>query len=187
MYALALRVGIQAAPGAVETLAALRERGVRVGLISNTAWPAELLELDLTETAVARDPEATLYNMQTLRRMGVHLVLDDWGLGDSALSLLRKFPWSAVKIDRSLVRAVPGAKAESGVLRALVHMGQSLGLEVFAEGVEYGPQLVFLIESGCEGWQGLFGAGALEAKACERVLRARQGLGAHGEGRTGTM
>jgi EAL domain-containing protein (putative c-di-GMP-specific phosphodiesterase class I) len=156
-------------------------------LLEATTWPAEALELDLTEIAVARDPEAALYNMQALRRMGVHLVLDDWGQGDSALSLLRRFPWSAVKIDRSLVRAVPGAKAESGVLRALVQMALALGLEAHAEGVEYGPQLVFLIESGCAGWQGLFGAGALEPKACERVFRARQGRVNRVEGRTGTM
>jgi EAL domain-containing protein (putative c-di-GMP-specific phosphodiesterase class I) len=117
----------------------------------------------------------------------VHLNLDDWGLGESPLSLLRRFPWSAVKIDRSLVRAVPGARVESGVFRALVQMAQAMGLQVYAEGVEYAPQQLFVKEAGCAAWQGLLGAGALDARACERVLRARWPQRDPGPRQTGTM
>ncbi|GAA0770103.1 EAL domain-containing protein [Ideonella azotifigens] len=142
-------------------------------LLEATGWPARLLELDLQEAALQRDPETALYNLQALQRLGVRLVLDDWGTGDCSLGLLRRYPFHAVKLDRSLIRQVPRQAAENAMVQGLVSLARALGLQVLAEGVEHASQRQFVTQAGCDGWQGLLASAALDARACERGVLAR--------------
>jgi EAL domain-containing protein (putative c-di-GMP-specific phosphodiesterase class I) len=141
-------------------------------LLDATRWPARALELDLTEQALQCDADAALCNLQALSRMGVRLTLDDWGSGESALAVLRRFPLNAVKIDRSVLRLVPQQRAESLLVQALTAMAAALGLEVYAEGVETEAQRAFVVEAGCSGWQGLLSAPARDRRSVERLLQA---------------
>lgn len=143
-------------------------------VLAHAGWPARQLELDITEAALRRDPEAALSNLDALHRLGVRLVLDDWGLDDCALGWLRRVPFTAVKIDRRLLRAVPDHGAEADLVRGLTQVARAMGLQVLAEGVEHEAQRRFVTDTlGCQGWQGLLGSAALDPRACERVL-ARQ-------------
>lgn len=143
-------------------------------VLEHHGWPARFLELDITEQALQRDPEAAQNNLDALHRLGVRLVLDDWGLSDCALGWLRRVPFSAVKIDRRLLRAVPDHPAEADLARGLAQVARALGLKVLAEGVEHEAQRRFITtELGCAGWQGLLGAAPLEPRACERAVLGR--------------
>ncbi len=146
-------------------------------LLQASGWPARQLELDLTELALQRDPDAALWNLQALQRLGVRLVLEHWGQGDCAVGLLRRFPLSAVKLDRSLVRATPrqGPEGEQarGLMRSLVSLAHAHQMEALATGVENESQRDFVQSLGCSGWQGLLAWPALDARAVERSVLQR--------------
>ena len=93
----------------------------------------------------------------------MHVVLDDFGADEASLSLLRRFPLSAVKIDRSLMHGVPRLSHETGLAHALIQLAQSLRLEVLVEGVENEAQRQFLADAGCSAWQGFLFAPPLDA------------------------
>lgn len=139
-------------------------------------WPAELLELDVTEAALGADPEAALANLDALRQMGVRVLLDDFGSGDSALSLLQRYPFSGVKIDRQLTQALGHAGDEAGLVLALIQLARALHLEVLVEGVETNAQRLALADAGCSGWQGFLFAPPLDARAVARRVHSQSGL-----------
>ncbi len=112
------------------------------------------LGLELTESVFARDLEATLTLFMGLRDLGVALAIDDFGIGYSSLSYLRRFPLHALKIDRSFVRDLPHDEDAAALATAIIAMGRSLKLELVAEGVETPLQLEFLRAQGCERFQG---------------------------------
>ena len=121
------------------------------------------LELELTETVVADDLDATLEKMQQLRRYGVRFALDDFGTGYSSLSYLKRLPIDTLKIDRSFVMdidaptpAVLGGKRPAVLIEAIIAMAHQLDMQVLAEGVETPAQLAHLKASGCDIFQGYF-------------------------------
>lgn len=124
------------------------------GVLDETKFPAELLDLELTETIVFRNPEHTIATLQDLRTLGVHLSLDDFGTGFSSLRHLQQYPINALKIDQSFVRNIAGNERDAAITRTVIAMAHSLGLRVLAEGVETRDQLDFLREHGCEEVQG---------------------------------
>jgi EAL domain-containing protein (putative c-di-GMP-specific phosphodiesterase class I) len=150
-------------PGYAQRVAAVLEA---------TGWSAQALELDITETALLVDSEAALASVQALAALGVRVVLDRFGAGPTELGLLRRFPFAAVKMDRSLLRGVPCHAGDTGVAVALVALAHALGLDVFAGGVENEAQREFLDQAGCDGWQGFLLAPALEATALARLSGA---------------
>ena len=104
------------------------------------------------------DAERTLPLLDELRAMGVHLSIDDFGTGYSSLSALQQFPISTLKIDRSFVTNAATDPDDATIIRTIIEMGRSLGLQVIAEGVETEEQRYFLLHSGCQLGQGrLFG------------------------------
>lgn len=127
-------------------------------------WPAELLELDVSEAALRADPELARAQLQALRQLGVHLLLDDFGSGDASLNLLRRFPLDAVKLDRELVHGLAkGNQPEAGLLAALAGAARACGLAVYAEGVETEAQRQPLQALGISGWQGFLCSRPLDA------------------------
>ncbi|MEW5789382.1 MAG: EAL domain-containing protein [Pseudomonadota bacterium] len=126
-------------------------------LARSGADPA-LLKLELTESVVLDDVEEVVQRMARLKVLGVGFSLDDFGTGYSSLSYLKRLPLDQVKIDQSFVRDVPHDGNDAGIVRAILAMSESLGLQVIAEGVENQEQRDFLRRSGCLAYQGyLFG------------------------------
>ncbi|MBC7437818.1 MAG: EAL domain-containing protein [Bdellovibrionales bacterium] len=112
------------------------------------------LKLELTETLLAEGMEVTIAKMGTLKKMGVTLALDDFGMGYSALSSLKRIPLDQLKIDKTFVRDILFDPNDAAIARAIVAMAQSLGLGVMAEGVETEAQRAFLARQGCHCYQG---------------------------------
>jgi len=115
-------------------------------------------ELEITETTLMADPQRTVRLLDELYAMGLHLSIDDFGTGYSSLSALQQFPIGTLKIDQSFVRDATEDAGDATIVRTIIEMGRSLGMEVIAEGVESQAQLQFLRLNGCHYGQGrLFG------------------------------
>lgn len=126
--------------------------------LDQTKLPPERLEIEITETALIRDPNRALVTLQKLKTLGVNIAMDDFGTGYSSLSNLRAFPFDKIKIDRSFIQAVHTNPQAAAIVRAVLGLGRGLGLPVIAEGVETSEELRFLGLEGCTEAQGyLFG------------------------------
>ncbi len=123
------------------------------------------LVLEITESSLMQDSEATIDRLERLKDLGVRLAVDDFGTGYSSLDYLRRFPVDILKIDRSFVTGVDGSVKESTLCRAIVALGQSLGIQTLAEGIETNGQVGALRTLGCELGQGFLFARPLEADA----------------------
>jgi len=130
------------------------------------------LEIELTESLLLEDAETNMHLMQSVRDLGIELAIDDFGRGYSSLSYLHRLPANRLKIDMSFVHEIPGGG--EAITTANVAMGHSLGLTVFAEGVEAKEQLDFLREAGCDGFQGFLLSGPLSAEDATRLLDERR-------------
>ncbi|MBV8854701.1 MAG: EAL domain-containing protein [Sinobacteraceae bacterium] len=116
------------------------------------------LELEITETTLMADPKRTVRLLDELYAMGLHLSIDDFGTGYSSLSALQQFPIGTLKIDQSFVRDVSEDAGDATIVKTIIEMGRSLGMEVVAEGVESLRHLDFLRRNACHYAQGkLFG------------------------------
>ena len=132
-------------------------------------------ELELTETTLMTDPKRTIGLLNELYAMGLHLAIDDFGTGYSSLSALQQFPIGTLKIDQSFVRDVAVDANDAALVRTIIDMGKSLGLEVIAEGVEATEQLEFLRQHGCFFGQGRLFGDAMEAQALLAILAGQAG------------
>ncbi|MEZ5500952.1 MAG: EAL domain-containing protein [Steroidobacteraceae bacterium] len=119
-------------------------------------------ELEITETTLMADGKRTVRLLDELYAMGLHLSIDDFGTGYSSLSALQQFPIGTLKIDRSFVREVNENSGDATIVRTIIDMGRSLGMQVVAEGVETRAHLAFLRSNRCQ-----FGQGRLFGEPCE--------------------
>jgi EAL domain-containing protein (putative c-di-GMP-specific phosphodiesterase class I) len=103
--------------------------------------------------------------------MGVHIAIDDFGIGYSSLSHLKQFPIDIIKIDRSFITDIPGNQADEAITDAIIAMGKSLKILVVAEGVEALEQLQFLRSRGCDEVQGYFFSRPIPADDFAKLLR----------------
>jgi diguanylate cyclase (GGDEF)-like protein len=133
--------------------------------------PADSLVLELTESSVMRDVEASLVAMQKLTSLGVAMGIDDFGTGYSSLSYLQKLPVSVLKIDKSFVDQVAKGKQGAALVRAIIGVGQALELKVVAEGVEDVGQVGRLQALNCRLAQGYYFSRPLDSEAMEAYLR----------------
>ncbi len=118
----------------------------------------ERLEIEITESALLVNPEATLGILHQLRERGVRIAMDDFGTGYSSLTRLQSFPFDRIKIDRSFVSGRRGLAEGRAIVRAIAGLGDSLGMRTIAEGVETEEQLASVRAEGCTEVQGyLFG------------------------------
>jgi diguanylate cyclase (GGDEF)-like protein len=151
-------------------------RGNIVGTVERalreTGLEPEWLELELTESLTLDDSETTLKIMRELKQLGVSLSLDDFGTGWSSLSYLRKFPLDRLKIDRSFMRDIASEPAAEAIVRSILSLGQNLGLDCIAEGVETRQQLDYLQKQMCTEMQGFLYSPALPGAECGALLRS---------------
>jgi predicted signal transduction protein with EAL and GGDEF domain len=122
--------------------------------LAQSGLPAHRLELEITESVLLQNSEATLATLHALRGNGVRISLDDFGTGYSSLSYLRSFPFDKIKIDRSFVEDVTSREDSLAIVRAVAGLGRSLGIATTAEGVETMAQLDVLRREGCTQAQG---------------------------------
>src|SRR5205085_12242621 len=111
-----------------------------------TGIEPELLELELTESMVIQNTERAGRVLADIKRLGVRLAIDDFGVGYSSLSHLKRFPIDTLKVDRSFIRDIPQDAEDKAITEAIIAMGKSLSLTVVAEGVETLEQQDFLRE-----------------------------------------
>jgi diguanylate cyclase (GGDEF)-like protein len=137
----------------------------------------QLLWLEVTESVMISEPELALATLRRLRSLGVRVALDDFGTGYSSLSLLQKFPLQRIKIDRAFVHGVADNPNDRSLVRTIVAMGRSLGLDMVAEGVESVHQLQVLSDLGCSKAQGFLISHPVPADAMRSTVAALERLG----------
>jgi EAL domain-containing protein (putative c-di-GMP-specific phosphodiesterase class I) len=123
-------------------------------VLEETGLPADMLELELTESQLLDDIGNAINISHQLRALGVKLAIDDFGTGYSSLSYLKRFPVDFVKIDRSFISELDQVGEDSAIVRAIIAMVHSLELKVVAEGVETQAQMDFLKAHLCDEIQG---------------------------------
>ena len=139
--------------------------------------PAHRLELEITESVLLQNSEATLAVLHELRGFGVRISLDDFGTGYSSLSYLRSFPFDKIKIDRSFVSELATRDDSMAIVRAVTGLGKSLGIVTTAEGVETDAQFDILRQEGCTQAQGyLFSRPRPAAEVENMLIQPRQRL-----------
>ncbi|MEO6125758.1 MAG: EAL domain-containing protein [Ilumatobacteraceae bacterium] len=141
------------------------------GLSSHQLW------LEVTEGIMISEPELALATLRRLRSIGVRVALDDFGTGYSSLSLLQKFPLQRIKIDRAFVQGVADNTNDRALVRTIIAMGSSLGLDMVAEGVETVQQLQVLGELGCTKAQGYLISHPMPPDAVRGTVAALQRMG----------
>ena len=122
--------------------------------LTETGFDPHKLWFEITETALMRDWQRSLSHLEELRSMGVRIALDDFGIGYSSFSHIKRFDLQMVKIDRVFVGGIGRDHRDESLLRAMMVLGRELGLEVLAEGVENQQQLDWLRGEGCDSVQG---------------------------------
>ncbi|MCK6399022.1 EAL domain-containing protein [Thauera aminoaromatica] len=148
-----------------------------VEILDRHGVAARRLEIELTESALTADGPAANGLLQALRRMGASIAIDDFGVGYSSLTLLRRLPISALKIDRSFVAELATNRQDAAIVEAILRMAHSVGLRTVAEGVEHAEQQAALGELGCQEVQGYLCARPLEAKAASAWLAGQHAGG----------
>lgn len=150
-------------------------------ILRETGLPPDMLELEITEGALIRDPESTSEKLTTLRRAGVRLAIDDFGTGYSSLERLRRFEIDNLKIDRSfiddLLTGHNGAHHDhngTAITTAIIALAHSMSMNSVAEGVETDDQVNFLRKHACDSLQGYFFSKPVPAEEIPNILRARE-------------
>jgi diguanylate cyclase (GGDEF)-like protein/PAS domain S-box-containing protein len=144
-------------------------------LLKKTGFAPERLTLEITESAVIREGEETSVVLQKLRTAGLKVAIDDFGTGYSSLSYLARFPIDVIKIDKAFVKASGRGAKNSSLLRAIVGLGHSLGVEIVAEGIETRQQAKILEPLGCRG-QGYYYSKSVSGKAMLAILERAEPL-----------
>ncbi len=139
-------------------------------VLAETHYPAEQLELELTESGLMEHQEAVIGILTELRELGIHLAIDDFGTGYSSLSYLKRFPLDVLKIDKSFIDDIPHHADDMAITSAIISMGQTLGFKVLAEGVETVAQLDFLQLRGCDTYQGYIKSKPIPADEFVKLL-----------------
>jgi diguanylate cyclase (GGDEF)-like protein len=132
-------------------------------LLRRYAVPPDLLQLEITESALMADPHRVLNTITRLHRMGLAISLDDFGTGYSSLQHLRRLPLSEVKVDRSFVLGMASDPHDAAIVRSVIDLADALGLRVVAEGVEDEATWRLLAAAGCHAAQGWFHARPMPA------------------------
>ena len=130
------------------------------------------LVIEVTETALTRDSHATATGLVALKRLGIRIAIDDFGTGYSSLGHLRQFPADILKIDRSFMGGVNDTKESAALIHTIIQLGEALGIDTLAEGIEEQVQLETLRSEQCRYGQGFLLSRPIEPAGVERLLDA---------------
>jgi diguanylate cyclase (GGDEF)-like protein/PAS domain S-box-containing protein len=139
--------------------------------LEETGFPPTHLDLEITESYAMQNPEAAIQTLRELKAVGMGLSIDDFGVGYSSLSYLKRLPIDTLKIDRSFVRDITTDPDDAAIVTAVIAMARTLKLMVVAEGVETEAQRAFLAAQGCDRAQGFLWSRAVPPDECEKLLR----------------
>jgi diguanylate cyclase (GGDEF)-like protein/PAS domain S-box-containing protein len=139
-------------------------------ILRETNLDPELLEIEITETAMMQNVQSGISVLRELGMLGVHIAMDDFGTGYSSLCNLRNLPIGTIKLHWSLIRDVPTATDDVAIAVAIISLAHNLRLQVVAEGIEREDQLSFLREQGCDRAQGFFFFRPMPAEEVEQML-----------------
>jgi len=147
--------------------------GCASAALADSGFPARLLEMEITESALAERTEEARLVLVRLRELGLRIAVDDFGTGYSSLAQLKRFPIDVLKIDQGFIRDIPQSEDDMAISAAIIAMGHSMGLSVLAEGVETEGQLAFLRGRGCDTYQGYLCSRPVPADEFAALLRAQ--------------
>ncbi|MBW4573725.1 MAG: EAL domain-containing response regulator [Aphanothece sp. CMT-3BRIN-NPC111] len=147
-----------------------------IKILTETNFSPKSLELELTESLIIQDTNSAIQIMHELKKLGIQLSIDDFGMGYSSLSYLQQLPFDTLKIDRSFVQNVTNNNGNAGITKAIIQMARSLNLNVIAEGVETEAELAFLCQENCDVMQGYLFSRPLPAKEFEQLLIEKKSL-----------
>ncbi len=139
-------------------------------ILLETKIDPSLLEIEIVENVLMENVQKVERSLNALRKFGITVAIDDFGTGYSSLSYLKKLPIHTLKIDKSFVQDVPHKKDDAQIVSTIISMGQKLGLEVVAEGVETKEQVEFLKSQNCHLMQGYYFSEPVSAKEFEEIL-----------------
>ncbi|WP_369600000.1 EAL domain-containing protein [Hahella sp. SMD15-11] len=139
-------------------------------ILDETGLPPSQLDLELTESALMENLSRTTFTLSRFREMGIYVTVDDFGTGYSSLSYLKRFPINALKIDQMFIKDACTNPDDAAITRAIILLGQSLNLEVVAEGVENQEHISFLKRCGCHTLQGYFISPPLSTQRLSELL-----------------
>ena len=139
--------------------------------LARSGLEPQALAIEVTETTLMRDAEATARRLEEIKRLGVRIAIDDFGTGYSSLGHLQRFPVDALKIDRSFISGLRDNREGETLVHSLVQLGKALSIETFAEGIEQPHELSLLQREACDSGQGFLFARPLEASETEAFLR----------------
>jgi diguanylate cyclase (GGDEF)-like protein len=142
-----------------------------VAALAASGLPAKRLELEITETVLLEDTEATIATLRQLRQLGISISMDDFGTGYSSLGYLQKFPFDKIKIDQSFIQHMSDRPDSTAIVRAVTGLGSSLGMAITAEGVETEEQLQQLRDEGCTEVQGYLISAPRPAKELDALFK----------------
>ena len=148
-------------------------------ILVDTGLEAEWLKLELTESMVMQDSDAALLALRQLKAIGVGLSLDDFGIGYSSLSYLKRFPIDVIKIDRAFIRELTTNADDASITKAIIATAQSLNMKTIAEGVETEAQVAAVIAKQCDAMQGHFFSRPLPVCDIEALLERGESLPEH--------
>ncbi|EXF47180.1 putative sensory box GGDEF/EAL domain-containing protein [Pseudomonas sp. BAY1663] len=140
--------------------------------LDKSGLPRQMVKLEITESIVIQHLDDTIAKMRRLRKLGIGFAMDDFGTGYSSLTYLKRLPVDLLKIDQSFVRDAIADGNDAEIIRAIVAMASSLGLEVIAEGVEQRAQLDLLQRQGCHLYQGYLFSRPLPVACFRELLEA---------------
>jgi diguanylate cyclase (GGDEF)-like protein len=181
---------------ACSQLATWRKKGLRIHRVAVNLSPSQLrdpqltdkvrkavekagifpdaLELEVTESAVFQNPDEIIDLLQELKKLGVRIALDDFGVGYSSLIRLKMLPVDRIKVDRRFFRDIPYSRRDAAIVENIIQLARSINAAVIAEGVENGQQLEFVVDRGCYEIQGYYYYHPLPPEEIEALLLRTQ-------------
>jgi diguanylate cyclase (GGDEF)-like protein/PAS domain S-box-containing protein len=147
-------------------------------ILRATGLPAEALKLEITESVMMDNPELAVNRLKRLKALGVKLSMDDFGTGYSSLGYLQKFPVDTLKVDRSFIMRLDVESESRQIIKAVIALAHSMGMDVVAEGIEEPHQDDLLVELKCECGQGFLYSRPVETTTIEAILDGRLVLNA---------
>ncbi|MEX2488599.1 MAG: EAL domain-containing protein [Pseudomonadales bacterium] len=142
--------------------------------LDNYQVPVDAIELELTETGVMDDPETVMRELTELHELGVRLSIDDFGTGYSSLDYLRRLPIDQVKMDKTFIDAIGQESNNKEIIKGIIGMAHSMGLQVVAEGIENQLQVKTLVDFGCDLGQGYLFSEPRNTRDVTRLIKEKQ-------------